>query len=268
MPGLDEIHMTTEPQPQDLPAFYRQIALGEVTSTNDEAIRHAAAGAREGTLITASNQTAGRGRRGRQWQSPVGNLYLSLILRPDDPLAEAVTVGFAGVLAVADTTETILGGDADIALKWPNDVLIRGGKVSGLMVENTGKEGGGALVLGVGINVSCHPTDTPYPATDLFTEGAREATVSGVLGAFCSHFLYRYRQWGRDGFTPLRAVWLKRAKGLGETLSIEIEGRRFDGIFDGIDEYGALCLDLGSGVIKKITAGDVFFSATPRPPPC
>ncbi|MCZ6637837.1 MAG: biotin--[acetyl-CoA-carboxylase] ligase [Alphaproteobacteria bacterium] len=257
--------MTLAPQPRDLPTFYRHTALGEVTSTNDEAVRLAATGAEEGTLITAIRQTSGRGRRGRTWQSPEGNLYLSLILRPGDALAGAAAIGFAGVLSVADAAEGVLGAAADIALKWPNDVLIGGRKAAGMMIESTGGKGGDALILGVGINVCWHPSDLPYPATDLHAAGGREANVDDVLRAFCEHFLDRYRQWQKSGFAPLRAAWISRAKGLGEALSVDIEGRRFDGIFEGLDDDGALCLDLGASGIKKVTAGDVFFSDTPRP---
>jgi BirA family biotin operon repressor/biotin-[acetyl-CoA-carboxylase] ligase len=229
--------MTLAPQPRDLPTFYRHTALGEVTSTNDEA---------------------------RTWQSPEGNLYLSLILRPADALAGAAAIGFAGVLSVADAAEGVLGEAADIALKWPNDVLIGGRKAAGLMIESTGGKGGDALILGVGINVCWHPSDLPYPATDLHAAGGREANVESVLRAFCEHFHDRYRQWQGLGFTPLRAAWISRAKGLGEALSVDIEGRRFDGIFEGIDDDGALCLDLGASGIKKVTAGDVFFTDTSR----
>jgi BirA family biotin operon repressor/biotin-[acetyl-CoA-carboxylase] ligase len=241
-----------------------------VTSTNDEAAGLAATGAEEGTLITARSQSGGRGRRGRVWQSPAGNLYLSLILRPADPLAGAAAIGFAASLAVADAVLEVSEGksEAMLAFKWPNDVLMDGRKLSGLLIENTGNKGGDALILGIGINVSWHPTDLPYPATDLHAEGGGNIDVERLLQAFCTHFLYRYEQWHGSGFATLRAAWLERARGLGEALNVEVEGRRFDGIFAGIDEQGALCLDLGASGIKTITAGDVFFADIPKGTTC
>ncbi len=248
-----------------LPPFYHWVALGTVSSTNDEALARAEDGAAEGTLITARRQRAGRGRRGRGWESAEGNLFLSLVLRPEGGLQAAAAVGFAAALAVYDAIAALLPRDADIALKWPNDVLIGGRKVSGLLIEEARDGSALALVLGVGINLASHPLDTPYPATDLGSEGAGRVEPEEALGRFCEAFLARYRQWRAHGFAPLRADWLARAKGVGGPLSVEIEGRRFDGVFQGIDDHGALCLDLGPQGVKKVTAGDVFFPRFPDP---
>jgi BirA family biotin operon repressor/biotin-[acetyl-CoA-carboxylase] ligase len=257
--------MMTGERHDDLPAFYHLIALDEVASTNDEALGLAAEGADEGTLITARRQTAGRGRRGRTWQSDEGNLFLSLILRPRGGPRAAGAAGFAGALAIADAISRLMGSDDEVALKWPNDVLIRGRKVSGLLIE---RAVGDALVLGVGVNLVSHPADTRYPATDLSAEGAGEVPLSVALRAFCAAFLRRYHCWQDDGFGPLREAWLARAKGIGEELSVEIEGRRFDGVFRTLDETGALCLDLGAAGMKIVTAGDVYFHASPGKGSC
>ncbi len=266
--------MTTGACHIELPAFYHLIALDGVASTNDEALDLAARGAGEGTVVTARRQSAGRGRRGRKWQSDEGNLFLSLILRPRGGPRAASAMGFAGALAIADAIAELMGGvararqtgrDAGIALKWPNDVLIGGRKASGLLIE---RGAGDALVLGVGINLVCHPAHTRYPATDLSAEGAFDVPPPVALGAFCAAFLRWYHCWQDDGFGPLREAWLARAKGIGEGISVEIEGRRFDGIFRTIDESGALCLDLGPAGMKKVTAGDVYFHASPGKAPC
>lgn len=261
--------MTSGARHQDLPAFYRLVALDEVASTNDEAlVRAAAEGAVEGTLVTARRQTAGRGRRGRKWQSDEGNLFLSLILKPEGGLQAAGPIGFAAALAIADTVACLMGDEAEIALKWPNDVLIGGRKVSGLLIERAIGAAEHALILGVGINLVSHPDDTRYPATDLCTEGAAEVSVSRALKEFCSAFLRHYNGCQEDGFAPLREAWLARSRGIGENLSVEIEGRQFHGIFRTIDETGALCLDLGHAGMKKITAGDIFFHDPPGKLPC
>ena len=161
-----------------------------------------------------------------------------------------------------------MGRAPGIALKWPNDVLIRDRKASGLLIERAGGAAGDALVLGVGINLVSHPDDTRYPATDLSAEGAGEVSVSKALQEFCTAFLRRYGGWQEDGFGPLREAWLARARGIGENLSVEIEDRRFDGVFRTIDDTGALCLDLGPAGVKKVTAGDVYFHAAPGKSSC
>jgi BirA family biotin operon repressor/biotin-[acetyl-CoA-carboxylase] ligase len=238
-----------------LPGFYQLTALDVAASTNDEGLARAAQGAPEGTLITAAGQTAGRGRRGRSWVSPVGNLYLSVILSPG---AEAVgAVGFAASLAVADAVGRYAPGH-DVAVKWPNDVLLDGAKVAGLLVEAV-PDRAGMVVLGVGINVADHPPDTPYPATSLASAGAMPG-VDELRDAFCTRFLDLYRGLRRDGFAPLRAAWLARARGVGDAITVNLEGARYDGTFAGLDESGALMLDQGASGMRKITAGDVFFA--------
>lgn len=254
--------MSLPEAPAGLPAFYHPIALGTVGSTNDEALGLAAEGAAEGTLVTARCQSAGRGRRGRSWESAEGNLFLSLILRPPGGAGAAQQICFAGALAIFETVEAHLPPGADIGLKWPNDVLVGGCKVSGLLIERP-VGGGTALVLGVGINLVSHPASTAYPATDLTSEGAGMVRPEAALEGFCRAFLARYRQWQTCGFAPLRADWLARARGLGGPLAVEIEGRRFDGVFTGLDGDGALRLDLGGQGVKKVTAGDVFFADSP-----
>lgn len=252
--------MTSPDGPAVLPAFYRLIALGTVASTNDEALSRAREGASEGTLITARRQHAGRGRRGRTWESAEGNLFLSLVLRPKDGPDAAAAIGFAAALAVFDTVSAQLPRGTGVALKWPNDVLVVGRKVAGLLIEQASGPDGTALILGVGINLVSHPFDTPYPATDLGCEGAGVVSPEEALHSFCRAFLLYYRRWQKDGFAPLRAAWLTRARGLGEPLTVDVEGRRFDGVFKGIDDDGALILDLGGQGVKKVTAGDVYFA--------
>lgn len=243
-----------------LPDFFRLTALAATASTNDVALARAAEGAPEGTLITARRQSAGRGRRGRTWTSPEGNLHLSLVLTPPVGARDAAAVGFAAALAVADAVAACVPPAREVQVKWPNDVLLGGAKVAGLLIETVPGRAD-ALVLGIGVNVIAHPAGTPYPATDLRAEGAA-VDAGDVLAAFAPAFLVRYQGFRTEGFAPLRAAWLARAKGVGEAIAVRLEGARFDGTFAGIDADGALVLDLGGGTQKKITAGDVFFGAT------
>lgn len=254
-----------------LPPFFRCIHLAETGSTNDDAKRLAAEGSPEGTLIWADAQTSGRGRRGRTWQSPAGNLYISIILRPAAPVAIVGQLGFAAALAIAETAASLLPADRDIACKWPNDVLIGGRKVAGLLLETDMRPDGATdwLVLGVGINVARHPSGMEFPATSLAAQGAR-VDVADVLRGFAGHFLAWYDVWRAYGFAPLREAWLRRAAGLGGPIMVRLEDRTLAGVFSGLDEEGALLLHSAhsEGPDRetnprplRITAGDVFFPA-------
>jgi BirA family biotin operon repressor/biotin-[acetyl-CoA-carboxylase] ligase len=250
----------------------RVIHLEQTDSTNDDAKRMAAQGAAEGTIVWADRQSAGRGRRGRRWESPAGNLYCSLVLRPDVPLARAGQVGFAAALAIAETVEALLPDRAVVRCKWPNDVLIHGRKTAGLLLETETRADNTVdwLVLGVGINVASHPKNVESPATSLSTEGS-QADVDSVLTQFCRHFYRWYESWRNDGFAPLRDAWLMRAAGLGGPITVRLDDRTIAGVFGGLDADGALLLhsagkDAGDAP-QRITAGDVFFptaSATTR----
>jgi BirA family biotin operon repressor/biotin-[acetyl-CoA-carboxylase] ligase len=245
-----------------LDPFYRPVHLSETASTNDDVRRLAGEGALEGTLVWADRQTAGRGRRGRRWESPVGNLYLSLLLRPETPLARAGQVGFMAALAVAEATAGLLPGRS-VVCKWPNDVLVEGRKVAGLLLESEARRDGTAawLVLGVGINVESHPEGMEFPATSLRGQGAAVG-VPDVLTAFGNHFVGWYRRWRKEGFAPVRDAWLARAAGVGGPVRIRLENSTLDGVFAGLDAEGALLLHRdGEAAPMRVTAGDLFFPA-------
>lgn len=238
-----------------LPAAVRRVAHEELGSTNAEALRLAEGGAADLTLVTARRQTAGRGRRGRVWTSPAGNLFASFVLRPERPTAILSQLSFVAALAVGDLLDR-LGVDGRVGFKWPNDVLIDGAKAAGILLEG----GQGHLVAGIGVNLAHHPDDTPYPATSVAAKGGAaevEAAVSGLASAFVT----RYRAWLADGFGPVREAWLARAVGLGREVRVTVaEGRVDSGVFSALDESGALVLT-AAGESRRITAGEVFFAA-------
>lgn len=243
------------------------IHLAQTGSTNDDAKRMAADGVAEGTIVWADRQTAGRGRRGRRWESPSGNLYCSLILHPDAPIGRVGQLGFAAALAIAETAVSLLPEGTSVACKWPNDVLINNRKTAGLLLESAARGDGATewLVLGVGVNVASHPADADveFPATSLAAQGAR-TDVETVLDLFLRHFWRWYKTWRDDGFPLVREAWLARAAGLGQPIRVRLESRTLDGTFGGLDEDGALLLHTaGSAALDplRITAGDVFFPA-------
>jgi BirA family biotin operon repressor/biotin-[acetyl-CoA-carboxylase] ligase len=251
--------MTCDPR---LPPVYKLIALDEVDSTNAEAKRRATDGAVDGTLVWARSQSAGRGRRGRSWESPPGNLYCSLILRPDCRLAEATQLCFVAALAVYDAVGSVGVAGLEAWCKWPNDVLLGAGKIAGILLEcETGERAAPAwVVLGVGVNVASYPEDTEQPATSLHAEGSPEATVVDMLEAFSRHFQVWSRRWLDDGFAAVHEVWLARAKGLGEPIRVRLANQTLDGTFAGLDGDGALILETG-GATRRITSGEVFLGA-------
>lgn len=247
----------TARQPR-LPSFYSLVALDSVDSTNEEAKRRLAAGnpVPEGTLIWAGEQTAGRGRRGRSWESPRGNLYMSLVLTPGRPPGTAAQLGFVAAVALADTLSELLPGAGRVRLKWPNDVLVDGGKVSGILLEAAN---GGAVVLGVGVNIRSRPAAGLYPTVSLAEAGAAVDEPGALLERFAQRLLDRYAAWRREGFTPLRAAWLERAIGLGQAIEVRLDRETLKGRFDALDDSGALALALPDGRRRMVAAGDVFF---------
>lgn len=240
-----------------LPAFFHLISLDECTSTNDVARKLATEGAAEGTIIQAHRQTAGRGRRGRAWDSQQGNLACSLILRPGLPPGRAALISFVAAVAVGEALSGLLPGR--VTLKWPNDVLVDGAKISGILLESEAGRGGTVewLVLGIGVNVRHFPADVMYPATSVLASGA-DLAVEAVLEAYATSFAAWYQRFLAQGFAPVRAAWLNAAQGLGGAVTVRLHDENFTGRLLDMDDDGVLLVDVG-GDVRRVTAGDVFF---------
>ena len=246
-----------------LPVAYNLIALNSVRSTNEEAKTLARKGeieAPDGTLIWALEQTHGRGRLGRNWSSPPGNLYTSLILRPDVNLAKMSELSFVGALAVYDALGSLSEPGHQVHLKWPNDILLNEKKVAGILLESenrTNKTRIDWIVLGMGLNVGSHPKDTDSPATSLRFE-QWPTSIEQVLEAYARSFLNWANRWLDEGFEPIRKNWLWRCKGKGESIEIRLGSNILKGIFRDLDTNGSLVLDCRDKV-RHISAGDVYF---------
>ncbi|HVA13049.1 MAG TPA: biotin--[acetyl-CoA-carboxylase] ligase [Stellaceae bacterium] len=242
----------------DLPSFYRLVSRERVASTSDEAKLLAQSGAPAGTLVWARTQSSGRGRQGRAWISPPGNLYASLILRPAVPVAIAAQLGFVAALAVGDAC-LAEASDAAIAFKWPNDVLVAGRKLAGILLESQSRADGSLdwLVLGIGLNLATYPVEVDYPATALSASGV-DAAPEEMLAALARTFLRWYERW-RDGagFAAIRGAWLARAQGLEQPIRVRLPAAVLDGRFAGLDSDGALLLDTSAGR-RRIASGEVF----------
>jgi BirA family biotin operon repressor/biotin-[acetyl-CoA-carboxylase] ligase len=239
--------------------YFRQVHT-ELDSTNAEARRLAeAGGAQHGPLwIMAERQSAGHGRRGRAWQTEEGNLAATLLLRPDAPQAVTGQLSFAAALAVAEMAAHF-APRAMIAVKWPNDVLADGKKLAGILLE-----GGSArttknwLAIGIGVNLAGHPEGTEFPAMSLAGLGIAAPPAQEALTMLAACFAHWYDVWMKDGFETLRTEWLARAKGVGMPIRARLPQETREGVFEGIDENGALLLNEG-GSVRAIAAGEVFF---------
>ncbi len=233
--------------------------LAAIGSTNDEAMAHLRKSGAGDHWVIADEQSGGKGRLGRQWSSPKGNLYASLALREPCPMASGYQLGFVAALAIYDALIALGVSPHHLSLKWPNDVLLDGAKLSGILVEGgTLPDGHFAAVIGCGINVGFHPEDTPYPATDLAASGV-SVSVPDVCAALVGSFrgaLDRFDQGA--GFGMLRERWIKLARGIGGPLTVRQSDGVLEGIFQGLDAQGKLLLER-DGTVTPVIAGDVFY---------
>jgi BirA family biotin operon repressor/biotin-[acetyl-CoA-carboxylase] ligase len=246
-----------------LPPGYRLLCYDSIGSTNEEAKHLARDGAAEGTLVWAREQTAGRGRRGRAWISPRGNLYLSLILRPDCPVGSAAQLGFVASLAVGDALRAILPRIERLTYKWPNDVLINGRKIAGVLLESeiVVPEKLSFIVVGVGVNLTASPQGMEFPATSIMEEGLGKIMPEVMLEEFSAHFRSWNTRWRAEGFAPVRASWLAAAAiARGEPIRVQLDALRLCGRFLDLDQEGNLLLD-SAGECRRIAAGEVFPAA-------
>jgi len=241
------------------------VFLESVDSTNAEALRRARAGESGPLWIAAVAQTAGRGRRGRTWMSPPGNLHASLLLTDPSPSAAAPQLAFVAGLAVHDACAALAPGLAEsLALKWPNDMLCHGAKIAGILIEGEGEPV--TVAIGIGVNCRHHPSTVERPATDFAEQGA-DVAAPALLQALGPTMAARLRQWDRGtGFAAIRAGWLARAVGIGHAVRVRLAERETSGLFESIDEAGRLVLRLGDGRRETITAGEVFPISDGSPP--
>ncbi len=248
--------MSAQPQ---LPTGFALRAYESLPSTNDEAKRLAGEGAPHGTIVWARVQSAGRGRRGRAWESPAGNLYATVLLRIAIPVDRATQAGFVAALALAETAEALLPAGAEVRCKWPNDVLVGGDKVAGILLESAlGPDGAlDWLVIGCGVNCLSHPANSRWPATDLAAAGADVPPVAAVLERLMAALDAWLARWQRDGFGPVRDAWLARGYGVGGTIRLVQGDTETEGRFAGLDDDGALLLERADGAVTAMRSGEV-----------
>ncbi len=240
-----------------------------IDSTLSEAKRRAAVGDLDTLWISAVSQSEGRGRRGREWVSDHGNLYCTGLYLHHGELASAARLSFVAALAVAQTLEQYITPDL-ISIKWPNDVLVDGKKIAGILLESGTYEGEIWVAVGIGINLVSHPKLESYTATHLLAHISKDQLNSAepiftgaqpVLAILAQKFDFGCRLYTNEGFEPIRQAWLKRAVGIQGPVTARLANETIEGVAVGMDGEGALEVQISSGKIVKIHAGDVFFSS-------
>lgn len=240
----------------------RLIAYETLGSTNAEALARGRAGERGPLWIAATRQTAGRGRRGNAWVSERGNLYASLLLTDAAPAAHLPELCFVVALAVRDAVCAAAPRlAAKVSLKWPNDLLLDGAKLSGILIEAESIGGKTIVAAGIGVNCMHHPDSLAYLATNLAASGVAVAPAA-LMTDLSRALVARLAQWDRGaGFAAIRAEWLSHAAGVGGDIQVRLSDRELTGTFETLDQAGRLILRMPGGALEVITAGEVFAPA-------
>lgn len=229
-----------------------------LSSTIDEARAQVLKGVKEGTVIIAYRQIKGRGRYGRTWEDLPGNLYMTYITYLDYPLIEALQLSFVTCVAIGQYLRSHMPPGPVLTYKWPNDLLLNGKKVGGLLIESfpvTGK-GETSYLLSCGLNLVTKPTQVRYPTTSLLNENiylSLEDVLHGITSSLESYLTL----WKQKGFSPIYELWMRYAAGVDQKISFDLQGKLQTGIFKGIDPGGALLLRTADG-LKKFSAGEIL----------
>ncbi|WP_328804969.1 biotin--[acetyl-CoA-carboxylase] ligase [Parasphingopyxis marina] len=230
--------------------------VAETGSTNDDMMARARSGEGEGLWLRAERQNSGRGRQGRSWDSVTGNLFASTLVRLGEGDPPPASLALVASLALYDAVAAFLPEDEHVSLllKWPNDLMLEGGKLSGILLEREGN----AVVIGIGVNLARHPEGLDRPVTSLAVHGMPPAPDI-FLRELAERFADWLAKWREPGLGAIRDQWLSRAHPPGSALTVhDPTGRKLEGMFDGIDADGALRLRLADGSVHVMHAGDVF----------
>lgn len=249
-----------------LPRGYRLAALETVDSTNAVARHLSEQAASDRVVVWAKTQMAGRGRAGRVWQSPPGNLYLSAVLMPPVPLSRAYEISFLASVALVDCLRSLLPDAAEVGVKWPNDVLIGRGKVAGILVETEGDGAGGLAhaILGVGLNLASAPEIGQYRTTSVLAHGL-DISPADVLPLLVQDLENWRTRWETEGRAVVLNAWRRHLYGIGQPVRVVVGGEAIEGLLEGVDGFGAARIREPSGRPRRITAGDMLIASNQDP---
>ncbi len=242
---------------------YSFLAFNTLDSTNLEAKRIVLKGIEQKLVIVSNEQTKGKGRNSRIWDSPSGNLYMSILLRSDDFCDKKSDLSFVTAITVYEALFSVIkdsGYDFDLTIKWPNDILVNHAKIAGILLESIKSYGKDYLIIGIGINISYFPKFADKQTTSLEKLNIKNITPSEILDKVMESFSYYYKLWQNEGFEEIRKLWLARSFPRGSIITISDGKNRISGIFEDIDgKDGAIMVKLLSGEIRRLSSGDVFF---------
>jgi BirA family transcriptional regulator, biotin operon repressor / biotin---[acetyl-CoA-carboxylase] ligase len=232
------------------------IELESIGSTNDHAKKLAKNGYPAFTVVWAHAQTQGKGRQGNTWLSLPGNLFMTMILRPDKNASVSGQLSFVCAVALAETMKEFLPQNVQISLKWPNDLLLNGKKAAGILLESEmdGVRSVSWIVAGIGVNVA----GAPEGAVGFQDFGITGVEAGQVLEKLSVRLKSLYDIWQKKGFDPIRAEWLRYAHNIGATINVRLPKETFTGKFIGIDNAGALQLEMEDGSLRDVSSGEVF----------
>ncbi|WCR57272.1 MAG: Bifunctional ligase/repressor BirA [Rickettsia asembonensis] len=262
---------------------FKLIVFDEIDSTSSEAMRTAKMGIVDSNYaVLAKSQTKARGRSGKNWQSRIGNLHVSLLIKPNKELELLPQLSFVAALAVYDcmssrssptgsskpTTNDAVSYFLDpvrglrddiVQLKWPNDVLVNGRKIAGILLESVKVENNYYLIIGIGINITYHPDNIDQPTTSLISENLPPIEPQALLEKLIENFEKYYQIWHNNGFSFIRKKWLEHAYKLHKNISIKYQNDIVTGLFKDIDSTGRIILQLPSKKIISFSTAELFF---------
>lgn len=243
-----------------VPPLYDLVVLEKTDSARAHAERLADEGAEEGTLVWAQSQTEGLGRNGRYWMSGQKNLHLALVLRPEDAFDVACQISLVTTICVAMAISEQAEPMIELRYRWPNDVLLNRGKAAGITLS--GRLAADQLptwmVVSLNVNVFDHPGSLDFDCASMRGEGFESYDRIKLAETFCRHFLSWANRWAKDGFEPIRKAWLTRAQGDPLRQTLRLADEEISGIFDGLDNSGALILESDTGKKRRITLTEFF----------
>lgn len=257
-------HMSAQPDFPDsltLPPQYELVTLDTVDSALLECRRRASVGADEGTLIRAREQTSARGRFGQLWQSPRGNLYCAVLLRPEFPAAQAGQLVYVAAVSAGTALAGLISPMAGLRYRWPNDIVMNDGKVGAIHLDAPAAHNGRLdwLTIGLAVNIESYPKDTPFPALSVHAvDGSTAITPAAVLEDYARYLLSWLNRWADNGFESVLKAWTLRADDIGDEVQVQLSDGQHSGKFLRLNDEGAMILAESDGTERVITIGNYF----------
>jgi BirA family biotin operon repressor/biotin-[acetyl-CoA-carboxylase] ligase len=243
-----------------MPTQFKIISFDSIDSTNEEAKRRIKSGdISDRVLITSKVQTSGKGRYSKGWVSADGNMFATIVIRINNSLNEAALYSFVTAISEGEAIKDFINDDITVQYKWPNDVMLDGKKLSGILLE-TLKDSNGCnwLIIGTGVNINNQPEDIDKQVTSLMKYSLEAVSVESFLAKFIQHFQTQEKLWKNEGFAFIRSAWLESAYRLGDEITVNLKNKVLKGKFEGISHSGELEV-LVDGEKLLICGGEVFF---------